>query len=191
MAETRILPLNDKFSLYYDSVHRDYHIIHLSKGMLVLVCVHSVDKMKQATSKRHVGVRVPIEWIQRLEAMVSSTGRNQSELLQEAIALYLGEPTPDTRNEIEKLRSRLDVIERKLQGLSISLGSPTIPEKARENPLQGASEKVPVQSSHLQDGACPECGSTNVQKVGPVTLRLGVRSQRWQCSDCKHNFSTT
>jgi galactitol-specific phosphotransferase system IIB component len=63
----------------------------------------------------HVGCRIPPDWHQQIIAVCEVTGQTSSQVLQEAIALYL------KRSKIPAVRSRLEALEEKVKKLDLLL----------------------------------------------------------------------
>ena len=63
----------------------------------------------------HVGCRIPPEWHQQILTVCETTGQTPSQVLQEAIALYL------KRSKISTIRSRLESLEEKVRKLAALL----------------------------------------------------------------------
>ena len=62
-----------------------------------------------------VGARVPHPWKDQIEDICNETGKNESEVVQEAIAQYLGRTDLDS---VESLMKRVATLERQLKKLS-------------------------------------------------------------------------
>ena len=60
-----------------------------------------------------VSTRIPQGWLTKLQAIAEASGRNQSQLIQEAIGNYLGHTTPDS---VKSLAQRVAALERKVNG---------------------------------------------------------------------------
>jgi galactitol-specific phosphotransferase system IIB component len=63
----------------------------------------------------HVGCRIPPDWHQQIIAVCEVTGQTSSQVLQEAIALYL------KRSKAPTVRSRLEALEEKVKKLNLLL----------------------------------------------------------------------
>jgi RHH-type rel operon transcriptional repressor/antitoxin RelB len=65
-----------------------------------------------------VGARVPLDWQQKISVIALSSGRNEAEVVREALAQYLGKTDPlAVKGAIADLQSRLATVERKLASL--------------------------------------------------------------------------
>jgi len=62
-----------------------------------------------------VGARVPHPWKDQIEDICSETGKSESEVVQEAIAQYLGRTD---LNSVESLMKRVSTVERQLKKLA-------------------------------------------------------------------------
>ena len=74
--------------------------------------------------KVQVGTRVPPEWRDELEAIAAATGRPLAQVVGEAIGQYLHHE-PDSNSlpaQVTSLKTRLDQLEQKFQGLTLLLG---------------------------------------------------------------------
>lgn len=68
--------------------------------------------------KTTVGVRVPNEYLREIDAIAKKLNRTRSQVLLEAVELYLGETSSTKiRNELEYLKVRLEAVEKKLNNL--------------------------------------------------------------------------
>lgn len=65
--------------------------------------------------KPMVGARVPHAWKNQIEGICNETGKSESEVVQEAIALYLGR---NDLNSVESLTKRVASLERQLKKLA-------------------------------------------------------------------------
>jgi DNA-binding transcriptional MocR family regulator len=63
----------------------------------------------------HVGCRIPPDWHQQILTVCEATGQTPSQVLQEAIALYL------KKSKAPTVRSRLDALEEKVRKLALLL----------------------------------------------------------------------
>lgn len=61
-----------------------------------------------------VGARVPHSWKEQIQDICRASGKNESEVVQEAIAQYLGETDA---NAVQSLAKRVAALERKYQKL--------------------------------------------------------------------------
>ncbi len=62
-----------------------------------------------------VGVRLPQEYIEEIDAICSAAGKNRTEVLTEAVAAYLGKTPPEgVRSTLEQLQQRMESLEKKL-----------------------------------------------------------------------------
>ncbi len=64
--------------------------------------------------KPMVGARVPHSWKDQIQSICTETGKSESEVVQEAIAQYLGKTDV---NSVTSLNKRVAVLERKYQKL--------------------------------------------------------------------------
>lgn len=60
----------------------------------------------------HIGTKILPDWYKEIETIKESTGQSESEILREAIALYL------KKSKAPIIKSRLDAIEEKLTKLA-------------------------------------------------------------------------
>lgn len=72
--------------------------------------------------KRNVTARIPENIHQNLTTLIEVTGRSQSELINEAIAQYLGEEVETVGDRLANLEREVDGLKRQQQGLLILLG---------------------------------------------------------------------
>jgi len=65
-----------------------------------------------------IGTRIPSEWRAEIEARAKRSGRNVSQILHEAIAVYLGEESGTTLvGRVEGIDGRLQALERQISAL--------------------------------------------------------------------------
>lgn len=63
--------------------------------------------------------RIPPEWMSQLDAIAAQTGKSRTDLVREAIAMYLGVVSPDeVQSDLKRLERRLEDLEKKLQAWS-------------------------------------------------------------------------
>lgn len=62
-----------------------------------------------------VGARVPHPWKDQIEDICNETGKSESEVVQEALAQYLGR---NDLNSVESLMKRVSTVERQLKKLA-------------------------------------------------------------------------
>lgn len=62
-----------------------------------------------------IGARVPHVWKNQIEGICQETGKSESEVVQEAIAQYLGRTD---LNSVESLMKRVAILERQLKKLA-------------------------------------------------------------------------
>ncbi|MEP0755631.1 ribbon-helix-helix domain-containing protein [Trichocoleus sp. Lan] len=68
--------------------------------------------------KTTVGVRLPNDYLKKIDAIAKKLSRTRSQVLLEAVELYLGETSsPKIENELEHLKVRLEAVEKKLNSL--------------------------------------------------------------------------
>ncbi len=65
--------------------------------------------------KPMVGARVPHAWKDEIQGICTETGKSESEVVQEAIAQYLGR---NDLNSVESLMKRVSTVERQLKKLA-------------------------------------------------------------------------
>ena len=65
--------------------------------------------------KPMVGARVPHPWKDQIEDICNETGKSESEVVQEALAQYLGR---NDLNSVESLMKRVSTVERQLKKLA-------------------------------------------------------------------------
>jgi metal-responsive CopG/Arc/MetJ family transcriptional regulator len=69
--------------------------------------------------KTSVGVRLPQEYLDEIDKIVEATGRSRSQVMVEAIEIYLGKaPTKNIRSDMEAIKKRVDVLERAVEFLA-------------------------------------------------------------------------
>ena len=71
-----------------------------------------------------IGVRIPSEWLEEINALCERTGKTKTQILLEALAQYLGKTTvAGVNSELEAIRDQLQNHEQRLeileQGLNI------------------------------------------------------------------------
>jgi predicted transcriptional regulator len=66
--------------------------------------------LKETKERPNVGVRLPREVFEKLEDLEKSTGSSRSDLLNEAIAVYLGFPVAAVPDRLNRIESRLDKV---------------------------------------------------------------------------------
>jgi len=77
-------------------------------------CVITVYKRNMA-QRITVGVRLPEEYLQEIDAICEATGKNRSDVLLEAVTIYLGKtPADAVQSTLEQLQQRLESLEKKL-----------------------------------------------------------------------------
>ncbi|AFZ15552.1 MAG TPA: ribbon-helix-helix protein, CopG family [Oculatellaceae cyanobacterium] len=60
--------------------------------------------------------RLPQEWMAQLDEIAQQTGKSRTDLVREAIAMYLGVIPPEgVRSDLEQLKNRVEIVEKKLQ----------------------------------------------------------------------------
>lgn len=70
-----------------------------------------------------IGTRVPPEWKSKIESIATSSGRNSSQVIYEAIGQYLGTNDANTvGGQVTSMETRLASVETKLAGLLLLLG---------------------------------------------------------------------
>ena len=65
--------------------------------------------------KPMVGARVPHSWKDEIQGICTKTSKSESEVVQEAIAQYLGR---NDLNSVESLMKRVSTVERQLKKLA-------------------------------------------------------------------------
>lgn len=68
--------------------------------------------------KVSVGVRIPQEWLNQLDALETVTQKSRTTLLLEAIGSYLGEDVETVCDRIQTLEQEVAELKKKLQGLA-------------------------------------------------------------------------
>ena len=62
-----------------------------------------------------MGVRLPEEYLQEIDAICEATGKNRSDVLLEAVTIYLNKtPADAVQSTLEQLQQRLESLEKKL-----------------------------------------------------------------------------
>jgi metal-responsive CopG/Arc/MetJ family transcriptional regulator len=62
-----------------------------------------------------VGVRIPQEHLQEIDAICQTTGKSRSQVLLDAVEMYLGKVSNDcVRSELEDVKHRLTVVEKRI-----------------------------------------------------------------------------
>ncbi|MBD1999240.1 hypothetical protein H6G00_21940 [Leptolyngbya sp. FACHB-541] len=70
----------------------------------------------------NVSTRVSPEWKKKIEAIATKTGRNSSQVLHEAIALYLGENDASIVGvTLQDILSRLEAVEQQQAAVKVLL----------------------------------------------------------------------
>lgn len=70
-----------------------------------------------------VGAGVPQDWQQQIQKIANASGRKEAEVVQEAIAQYLGQTNlAAVKGAIASLEDRVASVERKLAGLGMLVG---------------------------------------------------------------------
>ena len=77
--------------------------------------INRVIKLK----KPLIAGRIPAAWMAQIEAIQVETGQNQSEIVQEAIAQYLGKTNLDSVKSMSRRLSKLEKQYNKLLQLSL------------------------------------------------------------------------
>jgi predicted DNA-binding protein len=63
------------------------------------------------SSKRNLGVRLPVDWIDQLTDIGHRSGRTLSQVATEAIGVYLGEEVPKIHSMMAEIIERIEAIE--------------------------------------------------------------------------------
>ncbi len=118
---------------------------------------------------KNFGLRLPHEQADRIAAVAVERNMLESEILREAIALYLGETIDDTREQLRQLCDRICRIEMMLQNLPRENGQyDGSKEAAACSPVQESPEtERPIEIVHhvnmyvneRGEIYCPSCGS--------------------------------
>jgi metal-responsive CopG/Arc/MetJ family transcriptional regulator len=62
-----------------------------------------------------VGVRVPQEYLDEIDAICQTTGKSRSQVLLDAVEMYLGKVSNDgVKSELENVKHRLTVVEKRM-----------------------------------------------------------------------------
>jgi len=62
-----------------------------------------------------VGVRIPPEWLEEINALCEQTGKTKTQVVLEALGHFLGKTTVSSINaELEAIQGRLEALEKKL-----------------------------------------------------------------------------
>ncbi|MEC4887696.1 MAG: ribbon-helix-helix domain-containing protein [Scytonema sp. PMC 1070.18] len=66
--------------------------------------------------KTTVGVRLPQDYLEEIDAICQATGKSRSDVLLEAVAAYIGKEltSGSVQSTLEQLQSRVDLLEKKL-----------------------------------------------------------------------------
>lgn len=75
-----------------------------------VITINRVSKLK----KPLIAGRIPAAWMTQIEAIQEETGQNQSEIVQEAIAMYLGKTDPAS---VQSMSRRLEKLEKQYKKL--------------------------------------------------------------------------
>jgi predicted transcriptional regulator len=60
--------------------------------------------------------RIPAEWMSQLDAIAAQTGKSRTDLVREAIAMYLGVVSPnEVHSDLKRLERRMEALEKKLK----------------------------------------------------------------------------
>lgn len=71
-----------------------------------------------------VGVRIPSEWLEEINALCEQTGKTKTQIMLEALAQYLGKTTVSGIGaELEEVRTLLREHERRLEVVEEKLGT--------------------------------------------------------------------
>lgn len=70
------------------------------------------------TPKETVGVRLPTDWIEQLKSLSDETGLSQTDLLLEAIGVYLGKDVSGVCDRIQHLERDVDQLKKRLSNLA-------------------------------------------------------------------------
>lgn len=65
----------------------------------------------------HISSRVPESYAEALNQISQKTGKSQSELVREAVAMYLGKTDPES---VERMNRRIAKLERQVKNLLLS-----------------------------------------------------------------------
>ncbi len=70
-----------------------------------------------------VGVRIPAEWLEEINALCEETGKTKTQIMLEALAQYLGKNTVVGINaDLEEIRSLLQNHDQRLEAIEKKLG---------------------------------------------------------------------
>jgi metal-responsive CopG/Arc/MetJ family transcriptional regulator len=62
-----------------------------------------------------VGVRLPQEYLDEIDAICQTTGKSRSQVLLDAVEMYLGKVSSDgVKSELENVKHRLTVVEKRM-----------------------------------------------------------------------------
>ena len=71
------------------------------------------------TEKTSVGVRLPSEYLKEIDEISETTGRSRSQIMVEAVELYLGKtPLDSVKSDLGAIRKRVELLERAIEFLS-------------------------------------------------------------------------
>ena len=70
--------------------------------------------------KTTVGFRLPVDYLEEIDAICKATGRIRSQVLLEAVEAYLGKTSSeDVKSSMEALQKRIEALEKKSKNWSL------------------------------------------------------------------------
>lgn len=145
-----------------------------------------------------LSVKVPKEWLDRINELAEAQRLSKSDILKAAIAAYLGIATGDDEpTALSRILERLDRLEAQFTELTANKQNSSIGQieanqriiaknRVKDETLAGAeSTAFTGDSRRGKSPDCPKCGSgaTRWEGYGKVR-RDGTRLPRIRCRDC-------
>lgn len=145
-------------------------------------------------STQQIGVRLPNELVERLDARAKEKGVTRTDIITELLESGLGvKHVKDDR--LSLLESKLNEIELSLEALSSALPKPKNDRfsvvRSLPPPRENGLERTRNDSTASDAPACPKCPHKPMRREGRGKRRKdGTRSQRWKCKECGAMIST-
>ncbi|MGB0562280.1 MAG: hypothetical protein ACPGVO_10800 [Spirulinaceae cyanobacterium] len=99
-----------------------------------------------------VQVSMPIAWLSQLQQLAQQRDRATSDLLQEAIAQYLGVPLPQREERLHQLEAEMVAIKRQLAGLNRQLSQGQQPTTVRAEILEVSGDRPAAPENWVDNG---------------------------------------
>ncbi len=68
-----------------------------------------------------IAAKIPHEWMQQVDLICQQTGQSRSQVLQEAIATYLGQPEVNSVNSVNSVVNPVNPVEERVSALEVEL----------------------------------------------------------------------